>query len=100
VTRAADVLDIGMATRETRYFRFSYSVSRGELACTASHNPKTHTGAKLVKRGVITLPGDPRMGSFSIDQVRLPTPSRCCGSALEPPSPASTWRNSGTRSSH
>ncbi|HEY4094231.1 MAG TPA: phosphomannomutase/phosphoglucomutase, partial [Baekduia sp.] len=30
----------------------------GGLMCTASHNPKAYTGAKLVKRGAIALSGD------------------------------------------
>jgi phosphomannomutase len=30
----------------------------GGLMCTASHNPKAYTGAKLVKRGAVALSGD------------------------------------------
>jgi phosphomannomutase len=30
----------------------------GGLMCTASHNPKAYTGAKLVKRGAVPLSGD------------------------------------------
>src|SRR6185503_15519728 len=30
----------------------------GGLMCTASHNPKAYTGAKLVERGSIALSGD------------------------------------------
>ena len=30
----------------------------GGLMCTASHNPKAYTGAKLVKQGAIALSGD------------------------------------------
>ena len=28
--------------------------------CTASHNPKAYTGAKLVERGAVALSGDAR----------------------------------------
>jgi phosphomannomutase len=34
----------------------------GGLMCTASHNPKAYTGAKLVKRGAIALSGDAGIG--------------------------------------
>jgi phosphomannomutase len=34
----------------------------GGLMCTASHNPKPYTGAKLVKRGAIALSGDAGIG--------------------------------------
>ena len=30
----------------------------GGLMCTASHNPKAYTGAKLVREGAIALSGD------------------------------------------
>ena len=34
----------------------------GGLMCTASHNPKRYTGAKLVRRGAIALSGDAGIG--------------------------------------
>jgi phosphomannomutase len=34
----------------------------GGLMCTASHNPKAYTGAKLVRRGAIALSGDEGIG--------------------------------------
>jgi phosphomannomutase len=36
----------------------------GGLVCTASHNPKAYTGAKLVKRGAIALSGDAGIGEL------------------------------------
>ena len=36
----------------------------GGLMCTASHNPKAYTGAKLVKRGSIALSGDSGIGEL------------------------------------
>jgi phosphomannomutase len=32
--------------------------------CTASHNPKAYTGAKLVKRGALALSGDSGIGEL------------------------------------
>ena len=34
----------------------------GGLMCTASHNPKAYTGAKLVSRGALALSGDAGLG--------------------------------------
>jgi signal transduction histidine kinase len=36
----------------------------GGLMCTASHNPKAYTGAKLVKRGALALSGDSGIGEL------------------------------------
>jgi phosphomannomutase len=54
----ADVLDIGMAATEMVYWTVGARELDGGLVCTASHNPKAYTGAKLVKRGAIALSGD------------------------------------------
>jgi phosphomannomutase len=54
----ADVLDIGMAATEMLYWIVGSREMHGGLACTASHNPKPYTGAKLVKSGAIALSGD------------------------------------------
>jgi phosphomannomutase len=54
----ADVLDIGMAATEMVYWTVGSRDMHGGLACTASHNPKAYTGAKLVKSGAIALSGD------------------------------------------
>src|SRR4051812_16570768 len=45
----ADVVDIGMAATEMLYFTVGFRELDGGLACTASHNPKPYTGAKLVR---------------------------------------------------
>jgi phosphomannomutase len=52
------VLDIGLAATEMLYFAVGSRDLDGGLVCTASHNPKAYTGAKLVKRGAIALSGD------------------------------------------
>jgi len=36
----------------------------GGLMCTASHNPKAYTGAKLVERGAVALSGDTGIGEI------------------------------------
>ena len=54
----ADVLDVGMVGTEMLYFAVGSRDLDGGLMCTASHNPKGYTGAKLVKRGAIALSGD------------------------------------------
>ena len=51
----ADVLDIGMAATEMVYWTVGSRELDGGLVCTASHNPKAYTGAKLVKRGAKLL---------------------------------------------
>jgi phosphomannomutase len=54
----AAVLDVGMVGTEMLYFVVGSRGLDGGLMCTASHNPKGYTGAKLVKRGAIALSGD------------------------------------------
>src|SRR5256714_8032086 len=54
----ADVVDFGMVGTEMLYFGVGSRDLDGGLMCTASHNPKQYTGAKLVRRGAIALSGD------------------------------------------
>jgi len=54
----ADVLDVGRVGTEMLYFAVGSRGLDGGLMCTASHNPRSYTGAKLVKRGAIALSGD------------------------------------------
>ncbi|GAC1318864.1 MAG: phosphomannomutase/phosphoglucomutase [Thermoleophilaceae bacterium] len=54
----ADVLDVGEVGTEMLYFAVGSRDLDGGLMCTASHNPKPYTGAKLVRRGAIALSGD------------------------------------------
>jgi phosphomannomutase len=54
----AAVVDVGMVGTEMLYFAVGSRDLDGGLMCTASHNPKQYTGAKLVKRGAIALSGD------------------------------------------
>ncbi|HEY5318433.1 MAG TPA: phosphomannomutase/phosphoglucomutase, partial [Solirubrobacteraceae bacterium] len=57
-SEGATVLDAGMVGTEMLYFLVGSRELDGGLMCTASHNPKAYTGAKLVKRGAIALSGD------------------------------------------
>jgi phosphomannomutase len=61
---AADVLDIGEVGTEMLYFTVGSRDLDGGLMCTASHNPKAYTGAKLVRRGAIALSGDSGIGEL------------------------------------
>jgi len=52
------VIDAGMVGTEMLYWLVGSRELDGGLMCTASHNPKAYTGAKLVKKGAIPLSGD------------------------------------------
>jgi phosphomannomutase len=58
----ATVLDAGQVGTEMLYFLVGSRDLDGGLMCTASHNPKTYTGAKLVGRGALALSGDSGIG--------------------------------------
>ncbi len=58
VAEGATVLDAGQIGTEMLYHLVGSRNLDGGLMCTASHNPKAYTGAKLVKRGAIALSGD------------------------------------------
>ncbi len=58
----AEVLDAGMVGTEMLYFLVGSRDLDGGLMCTASHNPKAYTGAKLVRRGALALSGDSGIG--------------------------------------
>jgi phosphomannomutase len=58
MAEGAHVLDAGMVGTEMLYFLVGSRRLDGGLMCTASHNPKAYTGAKLVREGAIALTGD------------------------------------------
>src|SRR3954469_24579833 len=60
----ADVVDVGQVGTEQLYFTVGSRELDGGLMCTASHNPKAYTGAKLVKHGAIPLSGDAGIGDL------------------------------------
>ena len=57
-SEGAHVLNAGMVGTEMLYYLVGSRGLDGGLMCTASHNPKAYTGAKLVRRGAIALSGD------------------------------------------
>jgi phosphomannomutase len=62
VAEGATVVDAGMVGTEMLYYVVGARDLDGGLMCTASHNPKPYTGAKLVSRGALALSGDAGLG--------------------------------------
>ena len=58
MSEGATVFDAGQVGTEMLYYLVGSRELDGGLMCTASHNPKPYTGAKLVKRGAVALSGD------------------------------------------
>jgi len=58
VSEGATVVDAGQVGSEMLYWLVGSRELDGGLMCTASHNPKAYTGAKLVREGAIALSGD------------------------------------------
>ena len=57
VCEGATVIDAGQVGSEMLYWLVGSRELDGGLMCTASHNPKAYTGAKLVREGAIALSG-------------------------------------------
>ncbi|MEN0013036.1 MAG: phosphomannomutase/phosphoglucomutase [Solirubrobacteraceae bacterium] len=80
----ATVIDAGQVGTEQLYFLVGSRNLDGGLMCTASHNPKAYTGAKLVGEGALALSGD-----SGIQEVRrhaqsdLPTPDPSKAGSVE-----------------
>jgi phosphomannomutase len=64
VAEGAHVIDAGMVGTEMLYWLVGSQELDGGLMCTASHNPKAYTGAKLVGRGALALSGDEGIGEI------------------------------------
>jgi phosphomannomutase len=64
MAEGAHVLDAGMVGTEMLYYLVGSRELDGGLMCTASHNPKAYTGAKLVERGAVALSGDAGIGDI------------------------------------
>ena len=60
----AHVIDAGQVGTEQLYFLVGSRDLHGGLMCTASHNPKAYTGAKLLRRGALALSGDAGIGEL------------------------------------
>ena len=52
-SEGATVLDAGQVGTEMLYYLVGSRELDGGLMCTASHNPKAYTGAKLVREGAL-----------------------------------------------
>ena len=59
------VLDAGLVGTEMLYFLVGSHGLDGGLMCTASHNPRAYTGAKLVREGGRALSGDAGIGEVA-----------------------------------
>ena len=60
----ATVVDAGEVGTEMLYYLVGSRGLDGGLMCTASHNPKRYTGAKLVRHGAVALSGDAGIGEI------------------------------------
>jgi phosphomannomutase len=60
----AHVIDVGQVGTEQLYYLVGSRELDGGLMCTASHNPKAYTGAKLLRRGALALSGDAGIGEL------------------------------------
>src|SRR5207244_8680283 len=64
IIEVAHVIDAGKVVTEKLYFLVGDRELDGGLMCTASHNPKAYTGAKLLRRGALALSGDAGIGEL------------------------------------
>ncbi len=79
LSEGVHVLDAGQVGSEMLYFMVGSRKLDGGLMCTASHNPKAYTGAKLVREGAIALSGDTGIQDIRREveaQLEAPTPSK------------------------
>ena len=84
VLEGAHVIDAGMVGTEMLYFLVGSRALDGGLMCTASHNPKAYTGAKLVREGALALSGEAGIGDISeLLSAGLPAPAGEPGSSEE-----------------
>ncbi len=65
IAEGAHVLDAGMVGTEMLYYLVGSRGLDGGLMCTASHNPKAYTGAKLVERAPSPCPATPASAKSS-----------------------------------
>jgi phosphomannomutase len=79
LSTGASVIDAGQVGSEMLYFLVGSRELDGGLMCTASHNPKAYTGAKLVREGAIALSGD-----SGIQDVRRLVEADSAGSGERP----------------
>jgi phosphomannomutase len=85
LSEGVHVLDAGEVGSEMLYFLVGSRALDGGLMCTASHNPKAYTGAKLVREGAIALSGD-----SGIQDVRREVEARLDGDGAGEQAPRGT----------
>ena len=77
------VLDAGMVATEMLYFLVASRGLDGGLMCTASHNPKAYTGAKLVREGALPLSATTASARSGRWSPRASRPTRPGGGTVE-----------------
>jgi phosphomannomutase len=75
MAEGAQVLDAGQVATEVVYYLIGSGDLDGGLICTASHNPKAYTGAKLIREGAMALSGDTGINDVrALIEAGLPDP--------------------------
>jgi len=77
------VLDAGQVATEVVYYLVGARALDGGLVCTASHNPKGYTGAKLLREGALALSGDAGVNRVR-ELIEAGMPPAPGGGAVEP----------------
>ena len=84
LAEGASVVDAGQVGTEMLYWLVGSRGLDGGLMCTASHNPKAYTGAKLVREGAIALSGDTGIQDMRREiEAGLPEPTAARGTVQE-----------------
>jgi phosphomannomutase len=83
VAEGVRVLDAGEVATEVVYYLIGSRELDGGLICTASHNPKAYTGAKLIREGAMALSGDSGIGDVR-DLIAAGLPPAPGGGSVEP----------------
>ena len=77
VAEGVHVLDAGMVGSEMVYYLVGSRELDGGLMCTASHNPKSYTGVKLMREGALALSGDEGIQDIRVEvQAQQSAPRR------------------------
>ena len=91
IAEGVHVLDAGEVATEVVYFLVGSRELDGGLVCTASHNPKAYTGAKLLREGALALSGDSGIGDIR-DLIAAGLPPAPGGGSVETVDPGEEFR--------
>ncbi len=101
IAEGAHVVDAGQVGSEMLYWLVGARGLDGGLMCTASHNPKAYTGAKMVREGAIALCGESGIGDVrdlvcggDASGTRAPAAGPSRRSTSTPTSRPPRWRSS------